>query len=216
MISREAFERLRALIAGYGAVLVAVSKTVPPERILRLYGWGQRAFGENRPQALRDKQAALPADIAWHMIGQLQSNKVKYVLGKVALIQSVDRERLMEALQRRAAREGVTQDVLVEVHIAREATKAGMAPAAVADFFARERWAAYPNLRFRGLMGIATYTDDAAQVRREFRALRRLFEQVRLPAFDVLSMGMSHDYRLALDEGSTMVRIGSLLFGPRR
>ncbi len=218
MISQAAFERLREEIAGYGAQLVAVSKKVEPARIMRLYEWGQRAFGENRPQELRDKRPALPDDVEWHMIGRLQTNKVKYVVGRTALIQSVDRERLMAALQQRAEREDITQDVLIEVHIAQETSKAGMAPEEVAAFFEGGGDARYPNLRFRGLMGMATYTDDMRRVRAEFRALRKLFEQLERgrPGFSILSMGMSHDYGVALDEGATMVRLGSLLFGRRR
>ncbi len=217
MISAEEFHRLRLRLDRAGVQLVAVSKTVPPDRILRLYEWGQRDFGENRPQELRDKRPQLPNDIRWHMIGRLQTNKVKYVVGTTALVHSADRPKVLEVLNQRAHRMGIRQPVLLQVRIAQEDTKAGMPPDEVRRFFDEGGPQRYPNLTIRGLMGMATHTDDFRIVRQEFRTLRRLFEEVRqgMPHFEVLSMGMTHDYEVAVDEGATMVRIGSLIFGPR-
>lgn len=201
-----------------GVTLVAVSKTHPAELIREAYDAGQRVFGESRPQELREKYEALPRDIEWHMIGHLQTNKVKYIAPFVALIHSVDSARLVEAIQMQAAKCGRVIDILLEIHVAEEETKSGWAPDELRAYLAGEPFAQLPNVRVRGVMGIATNTDDEAVVRRDFETLKGLFEELRPrfgEAFDTLSMGMSHDYRLAVACGATMVRVGSLIFGER-
>ena len=201
-----------------GVTLVAVSKTHPAEAIRTAYGAGQRIFGESRPQELRAKYEALPKDIVWHMIGHLQTNKIKYIAPFIALIESVDSARLAEAIQKEAVKCGRVIDILLEIHVAAEETKTGWSLDELRAYLAADPFAGMPNLRVRGVMGIATNTDDETVVRRDFDALRRCFEELRPkfgPAFDTLSMGMSHDYPLAVACGSTMVRVGSLIFGER-
>ena len=201
-----------------GVTLVAVSKTHPAEAIRTAYGAGQRIFGESRPQELRAKYEALPKDIVWHMIGHLQTNKIKYIAPFIALIESVDSARLAEAIQKEAVKCGRVIDILLEIHVAAEETKTGWNLDELRAYLAADPFAGMPNLRVRGVMGIATNTDDEIVVRRDFDALRRCFEELRPkfgPAFDTLSMGMSHDYPLAVACGSTLVRVGSLIFGER-
>lgn len=201
-----------------GVTLVAVSKTHPAAAIREAYDAGQRIFGESRPQELREKYEALPRDIEWHMIGHLQTNKVKYIAPFVALIHSVDSARLAEAIQKEAAKCGRVIDILLEIHVAREETKSGWAFDELEAWIATSPFAALPDVRVRGVMGIATNTDDEAVVRRDFEELRRCFERLKPhfgPAFDTLSMGMSHDYPLAVACGATMVRVGTLIFGER-
>ena len=201
-----------------GVTLVAVSKTHPAELIREAYDAGQRIFGESRPQELREKFDALPRDIEWHMIGHLQTNKVKYIAPFVALIHSVDSARLVEAIQTQAAKCGRVIDILLEIHVAEEETKSGWEPDELRTYLAADPFAQLPNLRVRGVMGIATNTDDASVVRRDFETLKGLFEELRPRfgvSFDTLSMGMSHDYPLAVACGATMVRVGSLIFGER-
>ena len=201
-----------------GVTLVAVSKTHPAEAIRTAYGAGQRIFGESRPQELRAKYEALPKDLVWHMIGHLQTNKIKYIAPFIALIESVDSARLAEAIQKEAVKCGRVIDILLEIHVAAEETKTGWNLDELRAYLAADPFAGMPNLRVRGVMGIATNTDDETVVRRDFDALRRCFEELRPkfgPAFDTLSMGMSHDYPLAVACGSTMVRVGSLIFGER-
>ena len=201
-----------------GVTLVAVSKTHPAEAIRTAYGAGQRIFGESRPQELRAKYEALPKDIVWHMIGHLQTNKIKYIAPFIALIESVDSARLAEAIQKEAVKCGRVIDILLEIHVAAEETKTGWNLDELRAYLAADPFAGMPNLRVRGVMGIATNTDDETVVRRDFDALRRCFEELRPkfgPAFDTLSMGMSHDYPLAVACGSTLVRVGSLIFGER-
>ncbi|MDE5622089.1 MAG: YggS family pyridoxal phosphate-dependent enzyme [Alistipes sp.] len=201
-----------------GVTLVAVSKTHPAEAIREAYDAGQRIFGESRPQELRAKYEALPRDIEWHMIGHLQTNKVKYVAPFVALIHSVDSERLVEAIRREAAKCGRTIDILLEIHVAAEQTKTGWDFGELLQYVRMEAFARMPEIRVRGVMGIATHTDDEQVVRRDFEELRRCFELLRPyfgARFDTLSMGMSHDYPLAVACGATAVRVGSLIFGER-
>ena len=195
--------------------LVAVSKFKPVSDILEAYRAGQRAFGENRPQELAAKARELPADIAWHFIGHLQTNKVKQVVPYATLIHSVDSERLLAEIDKTARNMGRTSDILLEIHIAEETTKQGLTPQeaeALAD-----RMAEFPNVRLRGVMGMATFTDDMAQVRREFRVLKALSDRLsaRIPGCDQISMGMSEDWPVAVEEGTTIVRIGTLIFGKR-
>ena len=187
--------------------LVAVSKTHPAELIREAYEAGHRIFGES-----------LPKDIEWHMIGHLQTNKVKYIAPFVRLIHSVDSARLAEAIQKEAAKCGRTIDILLEIHVAEEETKTGWNIGELMDYVRTAPFARMPDLCVRGVMGIATNTDDEAVIRRDFGELRRCFELLRPyfgARFDTLSMGMSHDYPLAVECGATMVRVGSLIFGER-
>ncbi|MCS7273254.1 MAG: YggS family pyridoxal phosphate-dependent enzyme [Fimbriimonadales bacterium] len=193
--------------------VVAVTKGVPIERIAEAYALGLRDFGENYWQEARSKLDALPHDIRWHFIGHLQTNKVKYVVGRFALIQSVDRVSLLEEVQRVASKRGLRQPVLIEVRLAEVAERAGVsfvdAPALI------ERTLAMPNLILQGLMGIAPFTDDVPTIRTAFRKLRQLYEQLPAQNRQWLSMGMSHDFEIAIEEGSTMLRLGTALFGER-
>ena len=199
-------------------MLVAVSKTHPVEAIREAYEVGQRIFGESRPQELLAKYEALPRDIEWHMIGHLQTNKVKYIAPFVALIHSVDSERLVEAIRHEAAKCGRTIDILLEIRVAAEETKTGWDFGELLQYVRTEAFARMPEIRVRGVMGIATHTDDERVVRRDFEELRRCFELLHPyfgARFDTLSMGMSHDYPLAVACGATTVRVGSLIFGER-
>ena len=208
-------------LASYGARLIAVSKTKPKEDLLQAYEAGQRDFGENKVQELVDKAETLPKDIAWHMIGHLQRNKVKYIAPFVSLIHSVDSPRLAAEINKQAAKNGRTIDCLLQVHIADEATKFGFNEAELKEFLSSEAFANMENIRITGLMGMATNTRDMEQVRQEFRSLKALAtnlgseidsEKVQMKE---LSMGMTSDYQIACEEGSTMVRIGSAIFGAR-
>ena len=214
-IDREAYHELRNKLVAE-ITLVAVSKTKPVEDILALYSEGQRDFGENYVQELTEKQQQLPVDIRWHFIGHLQSNKVKYIISFVHLIHGVDSLRLLKEIDRQAEKAGRVVDVLLQVHIAREETKYGFDAGELEQVMetvsgAADEWA---HVRIRGLMGMASNTEDAAAVSAEFRGLKVLFDRW-FPGGGILSMGMSGDYQLAVKEGSTMVRIGSLLFGKR-
>ena len=201
--------------------LVAVSKTKPVETILQLYNAGHKIFGENKVQELVAKYEQLPKDIEWHMIGHLQTNKVKYIVPFIAMIHSVDSLKLIQEINKRAAKVNRVIDCLVQIHIAQEETKFGMTYEQAEELFASGELKKYPYVNIRGLMGMATNTDDMEQVRKEFRGLKQFFDRVRKqyfydkPDFNELSMGMSHDYKIAVEEGSTIVRIGSLIFGPR-
>ena len=195
--------------------LVAVSKFKPVGDILEAYNAGQRAFGENRPQELAAKAPALPADIEWHFIGHLQTNKIKQVLPWASLIESVDSEHLLTEIDRAARNAGRTVDILLEIHIAAETTKQGFLPDEALAL--AHRIGDFPGVRLRGGMGMATFTDDTDEVRREFRTLKGVSEQLQgiLPGCDEVSMGMSEDWRIAIEEGTTIVRIGSAIFGER-
>jgi PLP dependent protein len=199
--------------------LIAVSKTRSVEEIRALYDLGQRAFGENYPQELRAKQPSLPQDIQWHMIGHLQSNKVKYLAPFAHLVHVLDSESLAQELNKRAQQHQRTQDVLLQVHVAQEETKHGLDPEEVLAAARSWPWAQWPNLRVRGLMAMASFTEDNDLIHREFARARKLLDEVA-PLFEVthfteLSMGMSGDVQIAIEEGSTMVRMGTALFGPR-
>lgn len=195
------------------AVLVAVSKTKPVEELQTLYDLGQRDFGENYVQELVDKQTVLPKDIRWHFIGHLQRNKVKYIAPFVHLIHGVDSEDLLTEINKQAAKNNRIIDCLLQVYIATEETKFGFDEAELANVQADK----YANVQIIGLMGMASFSKDLNVVRNEFKQLKKLYTQ--LPAMQIeptiLSMGMSGDYPIAVEEGSTMVRIGSLLFGER-
>ncbi|MBQ7856939.1 MAG: YggS family pyridoxal phosphate-dependent enzyme [Alistipes sp.] len=202
-----------------GVELVAVSKFHPAEAVREAYEAGQRIFGESRVQELTAKYEALPKDIEWHMIGHLQTNKVRSIAPFVSLIQSVDSERLLRLIDSEAARCSRVIDCLLEVHVAQEQSKSGWEPEALLDFVRSGALATMPNLRIRGIMGMATNTDDEDVVRRDFKQLLSIKEMLTPhfdSAFDTLSMGMSDDYPLAIECGSTMVRVGSKIFGERK
>ncbi len=201
-----------------GVTLVAVSKTHPVESIAEAYEAGQRIFGESRPQELAAKYAVLPHDIEWHMIGHLQTNKVKYIAPFVALIHSLDSARLAESIQREAAKCGRTIDVLLEIHVAAEQTKSGWDIDELRTTVASGFFDNLPDVCVRGVMGIATNTDDERRIADDFARLKSYMEEFRPifgESFDTLSMGMSHDYPAAVAAGATMVRVGSLIFGER-
>lgn len=198
--------------------LVAVSKTKPNEDIQELYNLGQRDFGENYVQELVDKEVVLPKDIRWHFIGHLQSNKVKYIAPFVHLVHGVDSFKLLQEINKQAAKHNRIIDCLFQVHIAQEETKFGMNETELEEALAGV--AALPNVRVCGLMGMASFSDDLKKVRGEFRFLKGLFDKCRewsvvSGEWGILSMGMSGDYKMAVEEGSTLVRVGSLLFGER-
>lgn len=201
-----------------GVSLVAVSKFHPAEHILEAYEAGQRIFGESRPQELAAKAEALPKDIVWTMIGHLQTNKVKLIAPFVSLIASVDSERLVAEIEKQAERCGRTIDCLLEVHVADEESKSGWDAEELRSYIASGALDTMPHVRIRGLMTIATNTDDEAVIRRDFQTIKSLYDELKPtfgPEFDTLSIGMSDDYPIALEYGSTMVRIGTAIFGSR-
>ena len=200
-----------------GVKLVAVSKTHPAEAIRAAYDAGHRVFGESRPQELREKHEALPHDIEWHMIGHLQTNKIKYIAPFVALIHSVDSARLAEAIQREAAKCGRTLEILLEIHVAEEETKTGWNMAELMEYVRTAPFARMPDVCVRGVMGIATNTDDGTGDTPRFHGAGNAVSNCCNPTSSRGSTrcrwGMSHDYPLAVECGSTMVRVGSLIFG---
>lgn len=218
MISQN-IERVKASLPK-GVGLVAVSKLKPVEDIMEAYNAGQRAFGENYATELRDKAAVLPKDIEWHFIGHLQAKQIKYYIDFVSLIHGVDSVEHLEDVDRVAEKAGRVVDVLLQVHVAQEETKFGFAPEDLDEPHELAQLV-LPHVRVRGLMGMASHTDDEARVREDFRRVKTFFDNLKelafkdKPYFDTISMGMSHDYRLAVAEGSTLVRIGSTIFGPR-
>ena len=201
--------------------LVAVSKNHSVEEILVAYHAGQRAFGENRVQEILGKQPFLPADINWHLIGHLQTNKVKLIVPFVSMIESVDSMKLLEEISDQASKIGRVIDCLLQVFIATEETKFGLNEKELADLLIRVHHNPFPGIRIKGLMGMATFTDDTNLIRKEFRGLKALFDKTRYdfymnePSFSELSIGMSGDYQIAIEEGSTLVRIGTKIFGTR-
>jgi pyridoxal phosphate enzyme (YggS family) len=197
--------------------LVAVSKTKSESEIMEAYQAGQRVFGENKIQEMVAKWENLPKDIQWHMIGHVQRNKVKYMAGFVSLVQGVDSLRLLREINKRAAQNERVIDCLLQVHIARESTKFGFDADEVRSLLEEDTLSELGHVRIRGLMGMATFTEDMELVRSEFRSLKSLFDEVSATRekMDILSMGMSGDYTVAIEEGSTMVRIGSSIFGLR-
>ena len=217
MSIREKIEAIKASLPT-GVRLLAVSKFHPAEAIMEAYDAGQRAFGESRPQELKTKYEALPKDIEWHMIGHLQTNKVKYIVPFVSLIESLDSERLALEIERQAERCDRVVDCLVEIHLTAEDTKSGWEYDALWEFVRAGGFESLPHIRVRGVMGMATLTDDEAVVRGDFQRLKVCFEELKAyfgESFDTLSMGMSDDYPIALEYGSTEVRIGSTIFGYR-
>ena len=201
-----------------GVILVAVSKFHPVEALKEAYEAGQRIFGESRVQELLVKHDALPKDIEWQMIGHLQTNKVRQIVPFISLIQSVDSVRLAECINREAERIGRVVDILLEIHVAQEESKTGWKYEELVTFLQSEEFESLKNIRVRGVMGMATNTDDEQIVRADFEQLANHFNHLKPlfgEEFDTLSMGMSEDYELAIDCGSTMVRIGSSIFGDR-
>ncbi|MEK9957274.1 MAG: YggS family pyridoxal phosphate-dependent enzyme [Flavobacteriaceae bacterium] len=195
--------------------LVAVSKTKPVEDLMEAYRAGHRIFGENKVQEMVHKWEQMPQDINWHMIGHLQRNKVKYITPFVALIHGVDSERLLQEIDKQAVKHQRIIPCLLQIHIAQESTKFGLSETELDALIAKA--INYPNVQLRGLMGMASFTEDTAQIQKEFAVLKNIFDRVQsqLTGFDVLSMGMSGDYTLAIEQGSTMIRVGSKIFGAR-
>lgn len=213
-----AYQTIQASLVDKQVSLIAVSKTKPNEDLMELYALGQRAFGENYVQELVDKAATLPKDIQWHFIGHLQSNKVKYIAPFVHLIHGVDSEKLLQEINKQALKQGRVIDCLLQVHIAEEDTKFGFDETSLMEFLQSGRLVNYPNITIKGLMGMASFSDNQQQVQREFKQLKKCFDLAKNligETCTILSMGMSGDYELAIQEGSNMVRIGSLLFGAR-
>ena len=213
-------ERLHRILATLpdGVKLVAVSKFHPAEAVEEAYNAGQRIFGESRPQEMAAKAKVLPKDIEWVMIGHLQTNKVKMIAPFVSLVASADSERLIEEIEKQAAKNERTIDILLEVHIADEESKSGWSLSELKEYLASGALERMEHIRLRGVMTIATNTDDEAIIRRDFDNIRTIFEELKPrfgEAFDTLSIGMSDDYPIALEYGSTMVRIGTAIFGHR-
>lgn len=201
--------------------LVAVSKTKPVTNLQEAYNAGQRHFGENKVQEMCDKQAVLPSDICWHLIGHLQTNKVKYIASFVHLIHSIDSLKLLEEVNKQAQKNDRIIDVLLQFHIAQEETKFGLNIEEAEEILERVKSNSLENVRIVGVMGMASFVEDEKQIRAEFQTLRAIFEQIKNThfqnesSFQHLSMGMSGDYALAIEEGSTMIRVGSSIFGGR-
>lgn len=202
-----------------GVTLVAVSKTKPVEDLQEAYDAGQREFGENKIQEMCDKYEQLPKDIRWHMIGHVQGNKIKYMAPFVHLVHGIDKAKRLKELDKEAAKNDRVIDCLLQIHIAEEETKFGFDADEALEVLKNQPEEKFPNVRIRGFMGMSTLTDNEDQVKKEFRQLASLFEEVKTNlnplGFDTLSMGMSGDYSLAIAEGSTMVRVGSSIFGAR-
>ncbi|WP_295798371.1 YggS family pyridoxal phosphate-dependent enzyme [Mucilaginibacter sp.] len=201
--------------------LIAVSKTKPVEDVLEAYKTGQRLFGENMVQELVEKYEQLPKDIEWHLIGHLQSNKVKYIAPFISMIQSVDSLKLLQEINKHAEKHNRVIDCLLQVYIADEETKFGLGFDEVIELLRSEEFVALENVKIRGLMGIATNTDNEKQIKDEYYELKTFFDGIKQSffrkdkSFDTLSMGMSSDYKVAIEQGSNMVRLGSTIFGQR-
>ena len=217
----ENIHHIETELAGTAARLVVVTKTHSVEKLREAYAADARLFGENKVQEMVAKQPELPADIEWHLIGHLQTNKVKQLAPFVHTIQSVDSPKLLLEIEKRAAQNERIINCLLQFHIADEDTKTGLNFAEAEEILQSDAYRACRHVRLTGVMGVATFTDDTAQLRREFQTLRDYFEQLRSrffadqPAFREISMGMSADYPLAVEEGSTLIRVGSAIFGAR-
>jgi len=216
-VNKQAYKQLVTDLGSHHVTLVAVSKTKSVEEIKELYDLGQREFGENYVQELVQKQTQLPSDIKWHFIGHLQSNKVKQIAPFIHLIQSVDSLKLLQEINKQATKNNRVIDCLLQVHIAQEETKFGFDETEVVDTIKNIKELQLANIRVTGLMGMASFTDDMSKVKTEFKFLKLIFKKLitHNPQLLTLSMGMSSDYPFAIEEGSTMVRIGSLIFGAR-
>lgn len=204
-----------------GVQLVAVSKFHPVEMLQDAYQIGQRRFGESRVQELLQKIPAMPQDVEWHFIGHLQTNKVKQIVGKVAMIESVDSEKLLNLIDAESRKAGVLSRVLMQVHVAQEETKFGFLPQELLEFFENRKFEQLTNTHICGIMGMASNTDDMQRVRQDFEAIANLHRQIAsnealgLRGFDKISMGMSHDWKIAVAQGANIIRIGSTIFGDR-
>jgi len=218
---KENYQQLKTLCNENSAKLIGISKVHPVEKIKEVYDWGHRDFGENKAQELQEKQPSLPDDINWHFVGHLQSNKVKYIAPFVHLIHSIDSLKVLKEVDKEARKNDRIVDVLLQVKIAREPSKFGFKDNEVLSLVDSEDFKELSNIRVCGLMGLASLTDDKTQLRSEFSFLRNLFQRLASYHFQhkfyfkELSMGMSGDYEEALAEGSTMIRVGSAIFGPR-
>lgn len=214
-------ESLQIDLKPIGVTLIAVSKTKSNEEIMEAYDAGQRLFGENLVQEMVEKYEALPKDIEWHLIGHLQSNKVKYIAPFVSMVQSVDSLKVVKEINKHAIKHDRVIDCLLQIHIADEATKFGFDHAELIEMLRDEDFQSLQNIRIRGLMGIATNTENEKVIKEEFYELKMLFDGVKASffrkedSFDTLSMGMSSDYNLAIEKGANMVRLGSTVFGKR-
>ncbi len=221
MSIKDNLEKVKSSFSNPDCTLVAVSKTKPLEDLKEAYESGIRDFGENKVQELQWKQPEMPEDVKWHMIGHLQRNKVKYIAPYVYLIHGVDSVRLLNEINKQGAKIGRKIPVLLQMHIAAEETKFGFSEEEVEAFLQEATEESYASVEIKGLMGMATNTDDQAQVRKEFKGLKSFFDSLQskkhplLSTMNELSMGMSGDYQIAQEEGSTMVRIGSSIFGAR-
>ena len=221
MININNYHTIQSALKSYNAQLVAVSKTKPVEAIQQFYDVGQRIFGENRVQELSVKYEQLPKDICWHMIGSLQRNKVKIIAPFIDLIHSVDSFRLLKEINKQAKNNDRVIHCLLQFHIAEEQTKAGLTLAEAESILQSEAFGLLQNIVVKGVMGMATFTDNQSQIQQEFAKLKSIFDQLKQgyfsedSQFKEISMGMSGDYDIALKEGSTLVRVGSKLFGAR-
>lgn len=220
MSVRDNIDRLREEVPEE-VKIVAVSKFHPIDEIMEAYEDGQILFGESRVQELEEKQPHLPQDIEWHFIGSLQRNKVRFIAPFVSLIHSLDSERLMHEIDKRAAQHNRVISCLLQLHVADEKTKSGFTPDECREFLAGGNWKKYPNVKIAGVMGMATYTDNIDQVRSEFKQIKSLFDEFKAEyfkndnSFSEISMGMSGDYPIAIEEGATIIRVGTLIFGER-
>lgn len=219
-VALQAYSDLKKEIAESNVTLVAVSKTKPASDIEEMFQLGQLDFGENYVQELVEKQGALPTAIRWHFIGHLQSNKVKYIAPFVYLIHGVDSLKLLQEIQKQALKNDRTIKVLLQMHIATEETKFGLDQQELESLLQNLSAQPLPNVEICGMMGMASFSEDQGLVRKEFANLRQMFETIKLRSIpgvsmEILSMGMSADYKIAIEEGATMIRIGSMLFGSR-
>lgn len=211
--------KITKIAEDYHAQLVVVSKTYPAERIQEVYDRGQRIFGENKVQEILEKKDLLPRDIKWHMIGHLQTNKVKYIVSFIDLIHSVDSEKLLLEINKQAQKVDRVVDILLQVYVAQEETKFGLVESELCALAQKIAEGRFPYIRCKGVMGMASFSEDTIQVRNEFKEIKRLSQVVKdilqSDEANIISMGMSGDYPIALEEGSNMIRIGSLIFGQR-
>lgn len=208
-------------LEGTGARLVAVSKFHPVEALMQAYTAGQRLFGESRAQELLAKIPQMPEDVQWHFIGHLQTNKVRQLIGKTALIESVDSQHLLECIDRESLKAGIVTRILMQVHVAQEETKSGFLPSELMDYFRSRRFENLKATHICGIMGMASNTDDTERIKRDFHDIRHCFDRISelcpdLRGFSTVSMGMSGDWKLAIEQGSNLVRIGTRIFGPRQ
>ncbi len=221
MINSESYSKIFEDLLKQSVTLVAVSKTKPADVLLELYNSGQRIFGENKVQEMADKYETLPKDISWHLIGHLQSNKVKYIAGFVSLIHSVDSLKLLKEIDRQAQKNNRVINCLLQFHIAKEESKFGLDYQEATEMLISEDYHKLKNINIIGVMGMASFTEDKAAVRAEFKLLKTIFDSLKKDFFrnkndfEEISMGMSGDFEIAIEEGATIVRIGSLLFGPK-